>query len=171
MSYGIAALTVIFCVSYGPNVLDYLAADGAGLTVGQATVVAVGQVNAHFGSGLHFEVVHCLTSLRNIDLVVALSNDLSAFAFFGRKHFLKNAFPVPWYYFAPKTNDYTCLFAENDAKYGYRAAVEGLGGYLPGKTADTVKEWMEMHGAMLIAKLGVFAISVTSRIIYILYTK
>jgi hypothetical protein len=39
------------------------------------TVVTVGQVDANLGSGLHLELVHSLTSLGNIDLVVALHSD------------------------------------------------------------------------------------------------
>ena len=35
-------------VSFGRQVLDHLAADGAGLTGGQVAVVAVGQVDTHF---------------------------------------------------------------------------------------------------------------------------
>ena len=56
------------------HLLDHLAAHGASLTGGQVTVVTVGQVNANFGSCLHLELVHCLTSLRNIDLIVVLHN-------------------------------------------------------------------------------------------------
>ena len=55
--------------------LDHLAADGAGLTGGQVTVVAVLQVDAHFGSSLHLELVHSLTGLGNIDLIIALHSD------------------------------------------------------------------------------------------------
>ena len=51
---------------------DHLAADGAGFTGGQVTVVTVGQVDADLGSGLHLELVHCLTGLGDVDLVVAL---------------------------------------------------------------------------------------------------
>ena len=41
------------------------------------TVVTVGQVDTHFLSCLHLKAVHCLTGLRNIDLVVVLHNTLS----------------------------------------------------------------------------------------------
>ena len=42
------AVSVEFCSSYGTNLLDHLAADGACLTGGQVAVVAVGQVDTHF---------------------------------------------------------------------------------------------------------------------------
>ena len=58
--------------SYGTILFDHLAAHGAGLAGGQVTVVAVLQVNANFLCSLHLETVHCLTCLRNIDLVVVL---------------------------------------------------------------------------------------------------
>ena len=58
--------------SLGCPVLDHLAADGAGFTGGQVTVVTVGQVDADLGSCLHLELVHCLTGLGDVDLVVAL---------------------------------------------------------------------------------------------------
>ena len=61
---------VIFFSSSGTHVLDHLAADGAGLTGGQVAVVAVGQVDTNFLCRLQLEAVHCLTGLRNIDLVV-----------------------------------------------------------------------------------------------------
>ena len=78
--------------SYGTILFDHLAADGAGFPGGQVTVVAVLQIDADFLCSLHFEAVHSLTSLRDIDLVVALHNNLSPFAFlerstFRRKHF------------------------------------------------------------------------------------
>ena len=50
-----------FHASYGTHVLDHLTADGACLAGGQVTVVAVGQVDADFGSCLHLELVHGLT--------------------------------------------------------------------------------------------------------------
>ena len=67
--------------SYGTIVLDHLATDGAGLTAGQVTVVAVGQVNTDLGSCLHLELVHSFASLGNIDLVVALHSDSLLFLF------------------------------------------------------------------------------------------
>ena len=43
-------VSVEFCDSSGTNVLDHLAADGAGLAGGQVTVVAVGQIDTDLGS-------------------------------------------------------------------------------------------------------------------------
>ena len=60
--------------SYGALVFDHLAADGAGLTRGQVTVVAVGQVNTDLGCSLHLELLHSLLCAGNIDTVVALHN-------------------------------------------------------------------------------------------------
>ena len=57
------------------HLLDHLAADGAGFTGGQVTVVAVGQVDSHFLSCLHLELLHGLLGLGNVDLVVALHNN------------------------------------------------------------------------------------------------
>ena len=54
------------------HLLDHLAADAACLAGGQVTVVAVGQIDADLGSGLHLELVHGLTGLGHIDLIVAL---------------------------------------------------------------------------------------------------
>ena len=72
MSLRDAIVTFEFYSSCGFHVLDHLAADGAGFTGGQVTVVTVGQVDADLGSGLHLELVHCLTGLGDVDLVVAL---------------------------------------------------------------------------------------------------
>jgi len=72
MSYSRSNVSVEFCSSYGQHLLDHLAADGAGLTAGQVTVVAVLQVYANFLGSLHLEAVHSLTGLGNIDLVVIL---------------------------------------------------------------------------------------------------
>ena len=66
---------------FGRPVLDYLAADGAGFTGGQVTVVTVGQVNANLGCSLHLELVHGLTSLRNVNLIVVLHSDSLLFLF------------------------------------------------------------------------------------------
>ena len=60
-------------VSYGTHLFHHLAANGACLTGGQVTVVAIGQIDADFGSGLHFELVHCLAGLGDIQLVVVLA--------------------------------------------------------------------------------------------------
>ena len=56
--------------SYGTAFFDHLAADGAGLTGGQVTVVTVGQIYANFLSSLHLELLHGLLCLGNIDLIV-----------------------------------------------------------------------------------------------------
>ena len=66
-------LSLKYHASYGTHLLDHLAADGACLAGGQVTVVAVGQVDADLGSCLHLELVHSLTSLRDVDLVVILA--------------------------------------------------------------------------------------------------
>ena len=58
-------------------ILDHLAADGAGFPAGQVTVVAVGQVDTHFLSSLHLELIHSLLSLGNVDLIVLHSLSLS----------------------------------------------------------------------------------------------
>jgi len=71
--------------SYGAYVLDHLAADGAGLAGGQVTVVTVGQVNAHFLGCLHLELVHSLTSLRDVQLVVIRVAHFHTLLFFLRK--------------------------------------------------------------------------------------
>ena len=55
--------------SYGAHVLDHLAADGAGLAGGQIAVIAVFQVDADLGCSFHFELVHGLTGLRNVDRI------------------------------------------------------------------------------------------------------
>ena len=82
MSKSNSAFSGEFCVSYGTHVLDHLAADGAGLTGGQVTVVTIGQVDAHFLGSLHLELIHGFLSLRNIDLVVVLHNRFSPFCVF-----------------------------------------------------------------------------------------
>ena len=50
MSYGNPIISDIIYGSCGAYVLDHLAADGASLTGGQVTVVAIGQVNADLGA-------------------------------------------------------------------------------------------------------------------------
>ena len=64
------ALSFVLRSSYGTHLLDHLAADGACLTGSQVTVVAVGQIDADFLGSLHFELLHSLLSLGNIDPVV-----------------------------------------------------------------------------------------------------
>ena len=72
VALGYAVCTLECKGAYGPVIFDHLAADGTCLAGGQVTVVAVGQVNADFGSCLHLELVHGLTSLGNVQLVVVL---------------------------------------------------------------------------------------------------
>ena len=79
MSLGDAVMAGEVHSSYGTLVFDHLAADGAGFTGGQVTVVTVGQVHADFLSSLHLELVHSLAGLGNIDLVVVLHDNLSPF--------------------------------------------------------------------------------------------
>ena len=64
------------------HLLDHLAADGAGLTGGQVTVVAVGQVDADLLSSLHLELVHSLTGLGDVELVVIVAHNRSLLQFF-----------------------------------------------------------------------------------------
>ena len=59
--------------SFGTHFLDHLAADGAGLAGGQVAVVAVLEIDAHFSSGLHLELVHSGLGLRDVELVIVLS--------------------------------------------------------------------------------------------------
>ena len=61
MPHSGTALTFVFCSSFGTHLFYHLAADGACFPGSQLTVVAVGQVNANFLSGLHLEAVHKLT--------------------------------------------------------------------------------------------------------------
>ena len=70
---------------YGTILFDHLAADGAGFTRGQVTVVTVGQIHANFLSSLHLEAVHSFPCLGNIDLIVVLHTILS----FYTTHFFK----------------------------------------------------------------------------------
>ena len=95
MSFFYAVFARVKFSYLGFLILYHLAADGAGLTGGQVTVVTVGQVNAHFLCSLHLEAIHSLASLRDVDLIVILvahSHSL-LFAFFGkREHFPKKVF-------------------------------------------------------------------------------
>ena len=86
---------VRFRISYGAHLLDHLAADGAGFTAGQVSIVAILEVNADFGSGFHLELVHSGTGLGDVELVVVLAgHDYYSFsiyfvvAFGYRKHSL-----------------------------------------------------------------------------------
>ena len=58
------------------HLLDHLAADGAGLAAGQITVVALVQVDADLGSGLHLELIHSGTRLGNIDTIAVLAGHI-----------------------------------------------------------------------------------------------
>ena len=60
------------------HLLDHLAADGAGFAAGQVAVVALLQVNADFGCGCHFELVHGLPGFGNVQLVVVILTLFSA---------------------------------------------------------------------------------------------
>ena len=86
--------------SYGTAFFDHLAADGAGLTGGQVTVVAALQVDTNFLGSLHLELLHSLLCLGYIDLIVLHIHTL-LFAFFGkghtfrRKHFLSANIALP----------------------------------------------------------------------------
>lgn len=53
------------------HLLDHLAADAAGLTRGDVTVVALLEVHANFGSRLHLKAVHRVTSV-GVEKVVAV---------------------------------------------------------------------------------------------------
>ena len=70
VALGYAVCTLECKGAYGPVIFDHLAAYRAGLTGSQVTVVAVGQVDAHFLGSLHLETVHGFTGLGDIDLVV-----------------------------------------------------------------------------------------------------
>ena len=63
-------MPLIFRSSFGTHLLDHLAADGAGFAGSQVAVVALLEVDADFGSGLHLELVHGLTGLGDVELVV-----------------------------------------------------------------------------------------------------
>ncbi len=62
----------------GDHLFDHLAADAAGLTGRQITVVTLLQVHAHLGRSFHLEAVHRLTRI-GVDKVVALG--ISHFVF------------------------------------------------------------------------------------------
>ena len=47
VTHGNTVMPIILRTSYGTHLLDHLAADGAGLTGGQVTVVTVGQIDAN----------------------------------------------------------------------------------------------------------------------------
>ena len=101
-------LSDIIYGSCGTYVLDHLAADAAGLTGGQVAVVALLQVHADFLGSLHFETVHSLTSLGNIDLVIVLHND-TPLSFFGGKFRRNHSFAES----AEKTHSFFRKIAQN----------------------------------------------------------
>ena len=70
-----------FHSSQGTNLLDHLAADGAGFAGGQVAVVALLQVDADFVSGFHLELIHSFACFGNIDLIIALHTVASPFLF------------------------------------------------------------------------------------------
>lgn len=69
----------------GDHLFDHLTADAAGLTGRQITVVALLEVYAHFGGGLHFEAVHRLAGI-GVDQIVAV----------GSSHFVFHLLFVFW---------------------------------------------------------------------------
>ena len=99
VALGYAVCTLECKGAYGPVIFDHLAADGAGLTGGQVTVVATLQVDAHFLGRLHLELIHGFLGLRNIDLVVALHSRSLLCRFPGRI----SHFPVENDFFFPHT--------------------------------------------------------------------
>ena len=76
--------TGIVRTSYGPHLLDHLAAHGTGFTGSQVAVVTLLQIDAHFLGSLHLELVHGLPRLGNIQLVAVLHNVFSSFPFLSR---------------------------------------------------------------------------------------
>ena len=69
----------------GDHLFDHLTADAAGLTGRQITVVALLEVYAHFGGGLHLEAVHRLAGI-GVDQIVAV----------GSSHFVFHLLFVFW---------------------------------------------------------------------------
>ena len=59
-----------FCLSYGTDDVDHLAADGTCLTAGKVAVVTLLEVNAYFVGAFHLKTVHGFLSLGNIDLII-----------------------------------------------------------------------------------------------------
>ena len=98
MSYGHPTISLKLHTSYGPHLLDHLAADGAGFAGGQVTVVTVGQVHANLAGSLHLKLVHRFPSLGNVDLIVALHTVFSPFCFLAvlfRNHsFARNVWSI-----------------------------------------------------------------------------
>ena len=67
------------------HALYHFAADGAGLTGSKIAVIALLEVYAHFGGGLHFEAVHRLAGI-GVDQIVAV----------GSSHFVFHLLFVFW---------------------------------------------------------------------------
>ena len=63
------------------HLLDHLAADGTGLLAGQIAVVAVLQVNADLGGGLHLETVHSLAGVGVDELVAVVGSHFTCTPF------------------------------------------------------------------------------------------
>ena len=97
MSHRSSTFPFILHSSYGTDIQDHLAADGAGFPGSQMAVVAIGQIDAHFLSDKHLEAVHGLTSLRNIDLIVVgiAHNRFSPFHFLRKPTFRRKCFLFP----------------------------------------------------------------------------
>ena len=74
MPHGNTDFPLIFFSSYGTHPLDHLAAHGASLPGGQVAVVAVLQIHADLGSGLHLELLHGLLGLGNVKLVIVAAH-------------------------------------------------------------------------------------------------
>lgn len=85
MPHSSPVFTGIVRSSYGTHLLDHLAADAAGLTGRQITVVTLLEVHAHLGRGFHLEAVHRLTRI-GVDKVVAV----------GSSHFVFHLLFVFW---------------------------------------------------------------------------
>ena len=74
ISCGNTALTLEKSASLGIYVLDHLDADGAGFAGGQVAVVALLKIYTDFLGSLHFELLHSLLCLRNVDLVITIAH-------------------------------------------------------------------------------------------------
>ena len=120
--------------TYGPNLLDHLAADGAGLAGGQVAVVAVLQVDADLVGGLHLELLHALLGLGDVDAIagriVAAHSQTLLFLFREAFHFPKEVKCFPWEYFVPVEVRYEWRVAERvgtDSKsHDFDLRVEGV---------------------------------------------
>jgi len=95
MSHRSSTFPFILHSSYGTDIQDHLAADGAGFPGSQMAVVAIGQIDAHFLSDKHLEAVHGLTSLRTIDLIVVGIAHFGSLLCFLRKKLLLEVYSGP----------------------------------------------------------------------------